>query len=305
MVSVSICIPAYNQVESFKRALDSLLNQSFEDYEIIVTDDSDNDDIFNLIQSSSHSQKIQYHKNSQRLGAPENWNRAISLADGKYIKILHHDDWFSSEDSLQQFVGSLESHPDVGLVFCATKNVRHDDSFLIHKPTADKQSIQVLNSLNLLLGNWIGPPSSIMYRNDGCTLFDRNLKWLVDIDFYIRLAWMKKILFIDQTLISSTAGGKDQLTRSCENNPQIQVYEHFYLMEKFREQLAVLVDKAYFARLQRILARFSIRHVSQIRAYGYYGDIPAEVLAFIGFTRVSPLLSRLYAKALEGLRRWR
>lgn len=96
MATVSVCIPTYNQIENFKRAFESVISQEYSDYEIIVTDDSTNDEISNYLQFRNSPHVVRYYKNSPRLGAPANWNRAISLAKGKYIKILHHDDWLHS-----------------------------------------------------------------------------------------------------------------------------------------------------------------------------------------------------------------
>lgn len=114
-MKVSICIPAYNNEVSLKRCLDSVLIQDFEDYEIVITDDSPSNVIAQLVSGYNNS-KIHYYKNTENLGSPENWNRALSLAKGEYIKIIHHDDWFSSNDSLDKFVALLDTNPT--FLFC-------------------------------------------------------------------------------------------------------------------------------------------------------------------------------------------
>ena len=87
-IIVSICIPAYKRADFLERCLDSILQQSFQQYEIVITDDSPTDELKSL---SGKDERIVYVKNEQPLGSPANWNKAISLARGKYIKIMHHD----------------------------------------------------------------------------------------------------------------------------------------------------------------------------------------------------------------------
>lgn len=99
---VSICIPAYNNVNEVKRLLESIFLQSFKNYEIILTDDSTNNEISELIEQMGR-QKIRYIHNPKPLGHIFNWNRALSEAKGEYIKIMFSDDWFTSSDSLEKW----------------------------------------------------------------------------------------------------------------------------------------------------------------------------------------------------------
>ena len=118
MVKVSICIPAFNNEPSVRRLLESIEKQDFKDYEVIITDDSDEDGIRKLAEEKEY---VDYYKNPQRLGAAANWNAAISRADGEYIKIMHHDDWFTAEDSLKEFVNLLDKHPEACLGFSGSR----------------------------------------------------------------------------------------------------------------------------------------------------------------------------------------
>ena len=76
---VSICIPAYNNVNEVKRLLESIFLQRFKNYEIILTDDSTNNEISELIEQMGR-QKIRYIHNPKPLGHIFNWNRALSEA---------------------------------------------------------------------------------------------------------------------------------------------------------------------------------------------------------------------------------
>ena len=78
---------------------------------------------------------VKYYKNPQCLGAAANWNAAISKARGEYIKIMHHDDWFTDENSLREFVNMLEEHPEACLGFSGSRQEEKEKSFRKRKET--------------------------------------------------------------------------------------------------------------------------------------------------------------------------
>ena len=107
MPKVSICIPAYNRPDTLRRCLKSIAGQSFRDFEVIITDDSLTDNVEKAVNEFRDMLAIRYYKNNVRLGSPKNWNSAVRRANGKYIKIIHHDDWFSTENSLSIYVNEI------------------------------------------------------------------------------------------------------------------------------------------------------------------------------------------------------
>lgn len=169
---VSICIPAYNNEQSLRRLLYSIEIQDFMDYEVIITDDSDGDEVRKLAEEKEY---IAYYKNQERLGATANWNAAIAKSSGEYVKIMHHDDWFTDEHSLQSFVDMLEQHPEADMAFCGSRQVEVNDSLMVdNRAEADnsyerftsEEDIRLIESdyRNLFLGNTIGAPSAVIVR---------------------------------------------------------------------------------------------------------------------------------------------
>src|ERR1700709_1959716 len=100
---ISICIPAYKNAPFMQRLLDSIAMQSFTDFEVVVTDDSPGTEVQEVCRQYENKFPLLYQKNPTALGTPENWNEGISKASGQWIKLMHHDDWFASSNSLQQF----------------------------------------------------------------------------------------------------------------------------------------------------------------------------------------------------------
>ena len=116
---ISICIPVYKRVRYLRRLMDSIAEQDFRDFEVVVTDDSPNEEVGELCRSYAEKFSLKYHRNNFPLGTPENWNEAIRQAGGAWIKLMHDDDWFSAATSLQEFKNAIEANPEAGFIFSA------------------------------------------------------------------------------------------------------------------------------------------------------------------------------------------
>src|SRR5882757_943515 len=110
-VFISICIPAYKRVSFLKRLLDSIERQTYRRFEVVVTDDSPDNEVSDLCRTHPLSALIRYFKNEKKLGTPENWNESIRRASGEWIKLMHDDDWFLDPTALTIFVTAVAKHP--------------------------------------------------------------------------------------------------------------------------------------------------------------------------------------------------
>ncbi|MGL5035683.1 MAG: glycosyltransferase family 2 protein [Microcystaceae cyanobacterium] len=95
---LSICIPAYNRPLWLRRALETIADSNFSQVEVVITDDSDDQTAEEIAKEvlKNWSGKWCYEFHESRLGMAENWNRAISLATGEYVMVLHDDDFLLS-----------------------------------------------------------------------------------------------------------------------------------------------------------------------------------------------------------------
>lgn len=115
---VSIGLPVYNGELYVARALDSLLAQDLDDFEIIVSDNASEDSTMEICQAYAKTDsRISIYRNSENLGLVRNFNRTFALSRGKYFKWATHDDWHSPA-SLRITVKALEETP--GAVLCGT-----------------------------------------------------------------------------------------------------------------------------------------------------------------------------------------
>lgn len=267
MAKVSICIPVYNNEQSVKRLLESIEIQTFKDYEVIVTDDSADDNIKKLVSDKKY---IKYYKNTNRLGSTANWNEAIKKSSGEYIKIMHHDDWFTDELSLQTFIDMLDEHPEADMAFCGTMQVSDGTSFARHISEADASLIEK-DYRNLFLGNTIGAPSAVIIRR--CSgksdhqnvqlKYDEKLTWLVDMEYYMRILQNNSQFIYTEKPIVSIGISSGQLTQQCKDNTEMNLFEYSYIYDKYH----LSDERTYRNKLMRIYADAG-KEYKDISSYG-------------------------------------
>lgn len=233
MPAVSICIPAYKQLEYLKKCLDSVLQQDFKDFELIISDDTPDSSIEQFIKTILKDFPYSYTRNSPALGTPENWNAAIGKAIGKYIKILHHDDFFTRPDSLKLMVEEIEKK-QASFLFCQTDvwNVK-SQMHRIHGLSGKQLELLKRKPQFLFFKNMIGAPSATLYINNKAFSYDKRFKWLVDIDLYMQyLFHSQKLAYIELPLICTAHDMEGQVTGSVINDKETQIKEHVLLFNK-------------------------------------------------------------------------
>ncbi len=263
---VSICIPTYNLVNYVTRLLDSIVIQSYKNIEVIISDDSNNDEIFKVIEAYNSKIEIHYFKNNPALKTPKNWNNALAKAKGDLIMLVHQDDYFYSDNSIKKYVERFQENKSLSLVF--SKN----------SPTLDsgtkiplQANMKMVNSLykhfEYLVFNYVvGPPSNIMLRKEVKIAFDERFIWLVDVDFCVRLFEQQiNYEFINEQLI--TIGmHDDQATVFCNNNPHIVIKENVLYAAK--RPITSLNYIKLFDYYWRFIRNFKIRKVETLFEIG-------------------------------------
>lgn len=227
---ISICIPAYRRVEKNRRLLQSIAFQKFTDFEVVITDDSPDDSIKNLL-TEFPDLPIVYFKNEKPLGTPANWNFGITKASGEWIKIMHDDDWFADENSLRVFA----EHTSSGKKMIVSRYLNVHESGRTELPAfSPSRKEQIIREPLLLLSeNVIGPPSVTLLHRSVTETYDERMKWRVDMDFYIRVLLKEKDFeWIDQPLVH-VGISESQVTNSCINMPEVELPEGLIMLKKY------------------------------------------------------------------------
>lgn len=114
--TVSVLIPAYNTREDYLReAVESILNQTFSDFELIIINDSPENTKIDSIIASYSDPRIRYYRNEQNLGISPTRNKLIDLAKGEFLAIMDHDD-ICAPTRLEKQIAYLREHPKVGVL---------------------------------------------------------------------------------------------------------------------------------------------------------------------------------------------
>lgn len=233
MVKVAICIPSYKNVKSLRRLLDSIFQQTFKNYKIVVSDDTDTDEVQRLIQEYQ-TDKLFYHKNIMRLGATANCNRSIYLAqqfEPEYIKVMHHDDFFSFDYSLSKFISMLETE-GASIAFSGTYQIEGENRHERFIAPSDARKLQK-DFRYLYIANVIGAPSATLVRNSHIYM-DEKLKWLVDLEWYIRIMRENSHFIYTCEPLISIGISEGQLTNRCATDAKLQIREYTYVYRKFK-----------------------------------------------------------------------
>jgi glycosyltransferase involved in cell wall biosynthesis len=283
--NISICIPAYKRVNFLQRLLHSIEFQKYKNFEVIITDDSSEDcEVENLIKFNSYTFKIRYFKNPIPLGSPRNWLECISKANGSWIKIMHDDDYFLDSSSLDVFASHIKN--DIDCIFSGYYAVYDNGSVIDNTISKSLFSSIVKSPMKLFASNVIGPPSVMMFRNHLQESFDPRLKWIVDWEFYIRLADQYCLVYIENPLIN--VGYSDsQITNSCFLNPQVEIPETLLFTEKHSKRIfnSIWSYDAWW----RLIRNLKIRQIDQFLSFSGKLPINSNILRIIQFQSYFPL----------------
>jgi len=173
---MTVAIPTHGMEASkyfFRRCLDSLWNQSFQDFEIVVTDNSDDDTI--EVICDWYRTGIKYFKNPRK-GMAQNTNEAIKRSSGELIKILYMDDYMAHDKALEKIVHRFNGH---WLASACPHTITGQEKVNTHIPYYSDEVIHGKNT--------IGSPSVVTIRNEYPLLFDEEMTWLLDCDYYKRM----------------------------------------------------------------------------------------------------------------------
>ncbi|MBQ8946852.1 MAG: glycosyltransferase family 2 protein [Lachnospiraceae bacterium] len=238
MSQVSICIPAYKDVEGIRRLLGSIYDSEYTDFEVILSDDTPGREISDLLED--FELPIRYVHNKKPLGPAKNWNQAISMAKSPYVKIMHQDDWFTHSLCLGRFVEMLDENRDVDLAFSGTrqvsinKNDPEDLSDFYDRAISPVQRTLIQQDYrNLFLGGFIGSPSAVIFRQTDAR-FDEKLRWLIDSDFYMQVLSEGSGFVNDRSPLVCIGVSNTQLSHTLAQDKDINIYEHRYLFKKYK-----------------------------------------------------------------------
>lgn len=127
MPKVSIVVPNYNHARFLRRRVESVLRQTFQDFEVILLDDCSTDDSRSILSKYADDPKIRIEFNEVNSGSSfKQWNKGVGLARGEYVWIAESDD-YAEERFLEKLAAQLDAEPRAAFAYCRSWGVSLDD----------------------------------------------------------------------------------------------------------------------------------------------------------------------------------
>lgn len=197
--TVSVIIPTYNRAHMVGRAIQSVLNQTYQDFELIIVDDASTDNTEEVAKSFNDErlQYIRHEKNSGSSVAPR--NTGIELARGEYIAFLDSDDEWLPQKLEKQMDKFNSVSPDVGLVYCGYAGVNREtgEALREYTPNGRGEVFKLMVERNLL-GSLTVLIRKECFQKAG--VFDTEFLSSQDWDMWIRISKYYKFDFIPEVL---------------------------------------------------------------------------------------------------------
>ena len=247
-MKISVVIPTFNRISLVARAIDSVLKQSLNPYEIIVVDDGSDDGTSEMIQNKYKSIKLIQQQNN---GVSAARNNGIKHAKGDWIALLDSDDEWT-EKKLENQVDRLIKTPEYD--FCHTNEIWIRNGVRVNqRKKHEKYGGYIFDKC---LDICRISPSSVLFRKnilDHVGWFDDQLPVCEDYDLWLRITAEYRILFIDEPLIIKYGGHDDQLSHSVEAIESFRIKS----LENLLERSELSIDNRILA-IQMIIKKYNI-----------------------------------------------
>ena len=222
---ISVCIPVYNTEPFIAEAIESALNQTFKDFELIILDNRSTDNTLKIVRKFK-DKRIRVVAHKKNLGAEANWNAAPDQASGKYITILCADDYIYP-DCLEKQVEALRAESSAVLV-CAARHIVDEKGKRIMKRGPHKsETVPGIEAVRRAIRggtNIYGETSSALFRRDAqkkAGAFDASIPYVIDLDMWTRLLLHGNLILMDEAVsayrVGAASWSAEIMTKQKEN----------------------------------------------------------------------------------------
>ena len=201
MPTVTVIIPTFNRADLLPLAVESVLHQTFQDFEILIIDDASSDGTPSVGRSYTYHPRIRYMRHRKNQGIAGARNTGVANALGRFIAFLDDDDeWLPSK--LKKQVDVLEqSSRSVGAVYSAFEKVDKETGRPLEVVRPNKSG-HILHEL--CMKNWIGTASTVCVKREcfeEAGPFDERVTFGEEYDMWIRIARRYDFKYIDEVLV--------------------------------------------------------------------------------------------------------
>jgi len=264
----SVIIPLYNKEAHIINTLNSVYNQNFTDYEIIIVNDGSTDNSWNVVKDIENSNIRTFNNKNQ--GVSETRNFAMKHAKGEYFAFLDADDIWK-RNHLHDLNQLINSFPNCGL-YCSNYNFDYGNNKIINTrfPTLPKEKewegivtdfFSASLEYRIAWTSAVAIPKKIL---DTVGFFDINFTSGQDTDYWTRIALKHLVVFTKKVSVNYNTAAENRITNISPNNRNFMTFEKFHEIEKSNKSLKKFND---ICRTE-----LAIKHkiIGDIDSYNYY-----------------------------------
>ncbi|MBD3343560.1 MAG: glycosyltransferase [Chitinivibrionales bacterium] len=249
---VSVVLPTFNRESSINRAIQSVINQTYKRFELIVVDDGSTDSTENVVKKTK-DQRIKYIKFSENYGAATARNEGVQQAQGDYVAFQDSDDeWMPNKLERQMSCFALAAN-NVGMVYTDMLRIfENGKTTVLFAPNVVKGKIMDKKELEYQAFG-IGQVTAVIRKNcfDSVGYFDSSLPRFIDMEFFLRLTHQFDAIRINTPLVRCYE------SEGISSNKANGVKVRLRFLEKYKDSISTQFKASQYAKIAELL--FSLR----------------------------------------------
>ena len=289
--TVSVVIPTYNRATVLDRSIDSVLAQTYTDFELIVVDDGSTDDTRDVI-GEFEDERIRYFRHEENEGVSAARNTGIREANGKFIAFQDSDDSWHADKLRKQMQAFEDGSSDVGVVYSGLWRVT--DGGRTYVPGSEIQTKEGDIHDALLHGNFVSTQVAVVRTEcfEKAGGFDESLPYFEDWELWIRLSKQFEFALVDEPLVTAYLQS-DSITNDMEG----LVEGRKQLIQKHRDTFDTDTLAEQLFRLGH--SSLKTRQANQGRRYLLSATTTKAKPLYLGCLVLSVFGSNVYNKAYD------
>lgn len=242
---VSVCIPAYNNEEYIGRTIESVFDQSYQKWELIIVDDCSTDRTVEIVNGyQEQDSRVHLFQNESNLGMAGNWNRCVELASGDYIKFICADD-ILLEKCIETELNIFLKNPELSMVVSDSRLINDQDvptGAFPRYPFGGIKDGRRLAKRSLIFINYFGMPCAVMFRKELFLRvggFSKEFHYIVDFDLWLAMAFHGKV-YVNKRVLNCFRLRADSNSGEVFSEKGREYYEeHKRVLKKYQEFLKI------------------------------------------------------------------
>lgn len=289
---VSVIMASYNHASWLSEAIESVLNQTFKDFEFIIVDDGSNDGSAEIIKKyAKKDNRIKYEIFPENKGAVQASKRCYDMTSGEYISKINSDDiWVL--DKIEQQLSILDKNKNIGAVFGLATFIDESGSPIKVSKNEFNSSLKIKTRaewMNFFFnkGNCICHPTILIRKKcyEKVGFYNPIFRSLPDFEMWVRMFWEYEIKVLNKVMIKFRKHSFNESGNNIANNIRVkteskQILKHFVSQIKtVNELIEIFPEYLYIFKINNnLLVPFYIAQIALTRKDPYVSDFAFDIL---------------------------